>query len=135
MLISESGCCKTNLQWANSADQCVRRPKVASHQSLSYLLTVKHLISRSTTGVNNNSPAHYDQKCSDDRMFIPHRRFNSLRLFCWDGREGSISDMIQLQTALILIRLFQRAVKSGSMPQSNECKGTNVSIDNFNCAL
>ena len=109
---------------------------MASHRSLSCLLTVKLFIGRGTTGVNNNSPVHYDRKCKDDRIFISHRRFSSSRSFCWEGRGKSISDdMIQLPTALILIRLFQRAVKFGSTPRKNECKGTNVSIDNFDCAL
>ena len=35
------------------ADPCERRPKMASHRSLSCLLTVKLFINRSTTRVNN----------------------------------------------------------------------------------
>ena len=87
MLIGKSGCCTINVKLANSADPCERR-NVASHQSLSCLLTVKLFISRSTTGVNNDSPAHYDRKCKDDKMFISLRRFNSLRQFCWEGGEN-----------------------------------------------
>ena len=86
MLISEPGCCTTNVKLANSADPCERRPKVSSHWSLSCLLTVKLFISRSSTKVSNNCPVHYDTNCKDDRMFITHRWFNSLRSFCWEGR-------------------------------------------------
>ena len=88
MLISVLGCCITNVKLANSAGPCERRPKVASHRSLSCLLTVKLFISRSSTKVNINSPVHYDTKCKDDRMFITHRRFNSLRSFV--GRGGGV---------------------------------------------
>ena len=84
--IGKSGCWTTNVKLAKSADPCERRPTVASHRSLSCLLTVKLFISRSTTRVNNNSPVHYDRKCKDDRMFISHRRFSNSRSFCWEGR-------------------------------------------------
>ena len=82
MLISESGCCTTNVKLTNSAEPCERRPKVASHRSLSCLLTVKLFISRSSTRVNNNTPVYYDRKYKDNNYFIPHRRFTSLRSFC-----------------------------------------------------
>ena len=40
ILISESGCCTTNVKLVNSADPFERRPKVASHRGLSCLLTI-----------------------------------------------------------------------------------------------
>ena len=43
ILISESGCCTTNVKLVNSADPCERRPKVAYHRGLSCLLTINRM--------------------------------------------------------------------------------------------